>query len=97
MNDELNFDQSVDGIYSCIAFLLTMHQGNKLHYAKTIIDRMNNIMFPDKKEAFDFYKMVLVGILETENQELSKEDSDENKFAILDNLKTIRELKAIEK
>ena len=97
MNEKINFDQSVDGIYSCIAFLLTMHPGNKEHYAKTIVDKMNNIMFQDKKESFNFYKMILLDILEKENQELSQTNKNEDKFMILNNLKCMKELKAIEK
>lgn len=97
MTEEINFDQSIDGIHNCIAFLLTMYPDNKLQYAEGIINRMNTVIFQDKKEAFWFYKQILLRILDEENQELSKVDREENKFAILDNLKIIKELKEIEK
>lgn len=97
MNKENNFDQSIDGIYNCIAFLLTMHPENKLYYIETVIKRMNTVVFQNKKEAFNFYKTVLLNLLEDENQELAQTNKDEDKYMILDNLKCMKELKAIEK
>lgn len=98
MNEEnIIFDQSSEGIHNCILHLLIANPNNKFEVLHDALSRINPIIFENVKESFDFYRNFLIELLQQDNYELSQNDSEENKRAMLDNYKTIRELEKIEK
>lgn len=95
--EDIVFDQSIDGVFNCMVYLLMTQKENKLQVIQGVLEKMNNSIFQSEEEIFTFYKQFLIRTLEKENQKLSTNDCDENKRKMLDNFKIIRELNAIER
>lgn len=95
--ESIVFDQSSEGVYSCILHLLIANPNDKFGVLRDTLNRMNPVVFKNAKESFEFYRSFLIELLQQDNYELSQDDSGENKRAMLDNYKAIKELEKIEK